>query len=105
MAHSPPQAEKTALSSSGTELSEPAVVEGTEVMDIIDMTVHLDEELSPEQMQELEDAVRADACVISACNVHDNPHMLVVTFNPACTSRESVLSRVQAQGLHAQLSC
>jgi hypothetical protein len=98
-------AETTALSSSGTELSEPAAIQGNIAMDIVDMTVHVDEELSPEQMQELEDAVRADACVISACNAHDNPHVLVVTFNPACTNRGNVLGRVQAQGVHAQLGC
>jgi hypothetical protein len=74
-------------------------------MDIIDMTVHVDETLSPEKMHQLEDAVRADACVVSACSTDDNPHLLVVTFNPDCTSREGVLQRVQSQGLHAELVC
>jgi hypothetical protein len=73
-------------------------------MNIIDMTVHVDETLSPEKMHALEDAVRADACVISACSTHD-PHLLVVTFNPECTNRENVLHRVQAQGVHAELAC
>jgi len=74
-------------------------------MNIVDMTVHVDETLSPEKMHALEDAVRADACVISACSPNGNPHLLVVTFNPECTNRENVLHRVQSQGFHAELGC
>ncbi len=72
-------------------------------MDIVDMIVHVDDALPPEKMHELEDAVRTDACVISACSSNQNSHMLLVTYNPACTSSGKVLSMVQAQGVHAEL--
>jgi hypothetical protein len=72
-------------------------------MDIVDMIVHVDETIPAEKMHELEDAVRTDACVISACSSNENPHMLLVTYNPACTSSGKVLNMVQAQGVHADL--
>lgn len=72
-------------------------------MDIVDMIVHVDERVPAEKMHELEDAVRTDACVISACSSNENPHMLLVTYNPACTSSGKVLNKVQAQGVHAEL--
>jgi hypothetical protein len=72
---------------------------------IVDMMVHVDESLAPEEMHKLEDAVRTDACVISACSSNGDPHMLMVTYNPACTSSGKVLEMVNAQGVHAQLVC
>lgn len=72
-------------------------------MDIVDMIVHVDETVPTERMHELEDVVRTDACVISACTSHENAHMLLVTYNPACTTSGNVLHMIQAQGVHANL--
>lgn len=70
---------------------------------IVDMMVHVDKAVSAERMHELEDVVRTDACVISACTPNEEPHVLMVTYNPACTSSGNVLNMVQAQGVHADL--
>lgn len=72
-------------------------------MDIVDMIVHVDETIPAERMHELEEVVRTDACVISACTSHENSHLLLVTYNPACTTSGNVLHMVQAQGVHAEL--
>ncbi|KVW96039.1 hypothetical protein [Thiobacillus denitrificans] len=72
-------------------------------MDIVDMIVHVNETIPTERMHELEDVVRTDACVISACSSNENPHLLMVTYNPACTSSGYVLNMIQAQGVHANL--
>jgi len=72
-------------------------------MDIVDIMVHVDEVIPVEKMHELEDVVRTDACVISACTSHENAHVLLVTYNPACTTSSDVLHMVQAQGVHAEL--
>ena len=72
-------------------------------MDIVDMIVHVNETIPSERMHELEDVVLTDACVISACSSNDNPHLLMVTYNPACTSSGNVLNMIQAQGVHANL--
>jgi hypothetical protein len=73
------------------------------MMDIVDMMVHVDESIPAEEMHKLEEVVRTDACVISACTSNDDPHMLMVTYNPACTTSGNVLHMVQAQGVHAEL--
>jgi hypothetical protein len=72
-------------------------------MDIVDMMVHVDETVPADRMHELEDVVRTDACVISACTSHDDPHILMVTYNPACTTSGNVVHMVQAQGVHAEI--
>jgi hypothetical protein len=72
-------------------------------MDIVDMIVHVNETIPSERMHDLEDVVRTDACVVSACSSNDNPHLLMVTYNPACTSSGNVLNMIQAQGVHANL--
>ena len=72
-------------------------------MDIVDMIVHVNETIPTERMNELEEVLRTDACVISACSSTDNPHLLMVTYNPACTTSGNVLNMVQAQGVHANL--
>lgn len=72
---------------------------------IVDMMVHVDETLSPERMRDLEDAVRGDVCVISACTSNTDPHLLMVTYNPDCTTSGNVLGTVQSQGVHAELVC
>ncbi len=70
---------------------------------VVDMIVHVNETVPAERMNELEEVLRTDACVISACSSNDNPHLLMVTYNPACTTSGNVLNMVQAQGLHANL--
>lgn len=68
---------------------------------IVDMMVHVNETIPAERMHELEDVVRTDHCVISACT--SNSHTLLVTYNPACTTSSNVLHMIQAQGMHAEL--
>lgn len=72
-------------------------------MDIVDMMVHVDEAIPVEKMHALEDMVRTDSCVISACTSHENAHMLLVTYNPVCTTSSNILHMVQAQGVRAEL--
>jgi hypothetical protein len=67
------------------------------------MMVHVDESIPPEAMHRLEDVVRTDVCVVSACTSNDNPHMLMVTYNPECTSSGKLLNMVRAQGVRAEL--
>lgn len=41
---------------------------------VVDMIVHVEETIPAEKMHELEDVVRTDACIISACSSNENPH-------------------------------
>ncbi len=72
-------------------------------MNIVDMIVQVDKTVTTEKMHELEEVVRTDACVISACASNGKAHMLMVTYDPACTSSGNVLNMIQAQGVHAGL--
>jgi hypothetical protein len=70
---------------------------------VTDMMVHVQESVSPEKMQNLEAVVRGDVCVISACTSAENPHLLMVTYNPECTTSGKLLEIVRGQGVHADL--
>ena len=70
---------------------------------ISDLIVHVDETLPHEEMAKLEEIVRADACVVSACTSHETPHLLLVTYNPDCANSSHILGLVTRQGHHAEL--
>lgn len=74
-------------------------------IDLADVTLHIDEELEPDQLGALEDALRARDGVVS---VHFNtsvkhPHLAVVEFNPVKVSSRDLLSILRYQGLHGEL--
>ena len=70
---------------------------------IADVLVHINEALSREALSKLEDAVRVDECVISASVPAGKTHLMLVAFNPKCTSAKKILCRVTQQGVHAEL--
>jgi hypothetical protein len=77
------------------------------VMDInlADVTLHVDEELSEEARSALEDALRERDGVVS---VHFNTnaehsHLAVVEFNPDKVGSKDLLSIVKFQGYHGEL--
>jgi len=69
---------------------------------IADFLVHVDEDLQSERMGVLEDWVRADQCVVSASVSHRDHHLMLVAYNPACTSRARIMKRFAEQGVHAE---
>ncbi len=68
-----------------------------------DVMIHIDETLSKESLQNIEDAVRENECVISAGVPARNMHMMLVAYNPECASAADILARVQQAGVHAEL--
>jgi hypothetical protein len=65
--------------------------------------IHVDESLSADDMHGLEDRLRSDACVVSACTSHEDSHLLLVTYNCDCTSSRNLLDLVRESGVHAEL--
>jgi len=62
-----------------------------------DFIIHVDESLTREQLDRLEDAVRENACAASA-GVHDKtPHLMLVAYNPDCVTGQGL--RAAAPGL------
>lgn len=68
-----------------------------------DVTIHIDEETSPEERERLEDALRAVDGVMAASSHEDRPHLIVVEFDSSEVSSQQVLETVTAFGVHAEL--
>lgn len=73
---------------------------------LADVTLHVDEELDQGGRAALEEALRQRDGVVS---VHFNtnaahPHLAVIQFNPAKVHNSDLLSIVQNQGHHGQLT-
>ena len=71
--------------------------------DIVDVLVHIDENLEPVRMKEVEDCISTEKGVVSACGRDDRPHLVVVTYDPAMTDSSTILHKVEQQGYHAEL--
>jgi len=70
---------------------------------IADVLVHIDESLSKEALGKVEDALRKDECIISASVPANKMHLMLVAFNPECTSTRNILGKVRGEGVHAEL--
>ncbi|WP_372522120.1 ATP-binding protein [Sulfuricaulis sp.] len=70
---------------------------------IADVMIHIDEALPRDALMKLEYTVREDECVISASVPAGKEHMMLVAYNPDCTSATDILARVNKQGIHAEL--
>lgn len=70
---------------------------------IADVMVHIDETLSKEALAKIEKDVHEDKCVISACVPKGKMHLMLVAYNPDCTSAHDILVRVKKEGVHAEL--
>jgi hypothetical protein len=65
--------------------------------------IHIDEPLSDTQLENVERQLSDSVGVIAAC-VHERArHLMVVDYDPECTTSDSLLHMVQDQGLHAEL--
>lgn len=71
------------------------------LINIADFVVHVDESLTREQLDRLEDAIRVNACVVSAASHDSTPHLMLVAYDPECTGSKSIVDVVKNQGLHA----
>lgn len=68
-----------------------------------DVTIHIDEETSPDERERLEDTLRAVDGVMAASSHEDRPHLIVVEFDSGKVSSQQVLETVTASGVHAEL--
>ncbi len=67
------------------------------------VVVHIDENLSGEQIEEMEKRLSMEAGVRSAC-VHDRtPHLMVIDYDPREVGSSQLLRSFHNSGLHAEL--
>lgn len=70
---------------------------------LVDITLHIDENLSTEQRETIEESLRALDGVVSIHNSEKTPHLTIVQYNPDKIDSHNILKRVTDQGAHAEL--
>lgn len=70
---------------------------------IASVMFHFDCNLGPSEKGVLEDCVREDPCVISAHVSQSAPHLMLVAFDPDCTSMHNIHQNITERGVDAQI--
>ena len=73
------------------------------IPNMVDVLVHVDEDLDQKARQELDESVRALKGVFSVHIPNNRHHLMIVAYNPDWTSSRAILFAVVNQGLHAEL--
>ena len=72
-------------------------------INLVDITVHIDENLSPEQRITVEDSLHALDGVVSVHGSSKTPHLTIVQYNPEVMDSQEILKRITDQGAHAEI--
>ena len=70
---------------------------------LADVTIHIDKNLSSEQRGTIEESLRALDGVVSIHNPDKTPHLTLVEYDPDVITSRKILERVTNQGAHAEL--
>jgi len=72
-------------------------------INLVDITVHIDENLSPEQRIDINDSIRALDGVVSVHGSSKTSHLTIVQYDPDVMDSQKILKRITDQGAHAEL--
>jgi hypothetical protein len=72
-------------------------------IDLVDVTVHVHENLDKGGRERIETALRTIDGVVSVHNPDDRAHLYVVEYNPDKTSSHTILEYVRGQNVRAEL--
>lgn len=67
------------------------------------VVVHIDEELSEEQILDMERKLALHRGVESACVPTRTRHLMIIDYDPRQTSSWDLLNNIQNRGVHAEL--
>jgi len=70
---------------------------------MLDVTLHIDENTSHDERENLRDAFLGKKGVMSADCRDDRPHLMIVGFDPEDITTAELLATVQHRGYHAEL--
>ena len=73
------------------------------MMDLADVTIHINETLTDVGLYGIENRLRELDGVVSVGGHEAGPHLMVVEFNPDKLSTKDILLCVQNAGVHAEL--
>ncbi len=72
-------------------------------IELVDVTVHFDPDLSKQKRANVEDAFRALDGVVSVHMPDNKPHLAVVEYNPETINSQTILQTATSKGGHAEL--
>jgi hypothetical protein len=72
-------------------------------MNMVDVTVHIDETVDHDRRTKIADIVRGSKGVMGVAHHDEKPHLMVVEYNPEMVSSKELLQLVLGQGVHAEL--
>jgi len=70
---------------------------------MVDVTIHLNEETTHAERESLRDEMLKRPGVMAADYRDATPHLMIVSYDPAMTGSAALLELVKQRGLHAQL--
>jgi Glu-tRNA(Gln) amidotransferase subunit E-like FAD-binding protein len=76
---------------------------GEEAMDIVDVTIHVDQSVDHDRRTQIADTVRAHKGVAGVAHHDEKPHLMIVEYDPAVVDSQILLKIVLDQGVHAEL--
>jgi hypothetical protein len=70
---------------------------------IVDITMHIDENTSHEDRERLRDELLGLDGVMAAAYQDEKPHLMVMAYDPGAVKSSTFVKIAQEQGLHAEL--
>ena len=70
---------------------------------LVDITIHIDEDLSVERRETINAALRATGSVTDVYTDHKTPHLFVVKYDPQQGNSGQLLNVVAKHDVHAEL--
>lgn len=70
---------------------------------LVDVTIHIDNETDVDTREKIDAALRTQRGVVSVHMPNDEPHLLVVEYNPDATTSTNMLTTVRELAGHAEM--
>jgi len=72
-------------------------------MQMVDVTIHVDETIDHDRRVAIADSVRAHKGVAAVAHHDEKPHLMIVEYDPQVVNAQDLLRHVREQGVHAEL--
>ncbi len=72
-------------------------------MGIVDVVIHVDETIDHDRRTRIAGTVRAHNGVAGVAHHDEKPHLMIVEYDPAAVTAQTLLKVVLDEGVHAEL--
>lgn len=73
------------------------------MMEMTDVTIHIDETTDHERRTEIADTIRAHKGVMAVAHHDEKPHLMIIEYDPDTVTSRELLQIALDQGVHAEL--